>query len=93
MARLFFAIVVSPEVASAVELRKKALGRVLPTDTVRFTHPDQSHLTLRFLGEQPDERQEAALRAGRRAGAESTAFDLVLENLGLFPDRRRPHTL
>ena len=93
MARLFFAVNVSTEVASAVEAEKARLRRVLADDCVRFTDPKQSHVTLRFLGEQSAERQEAALRAGRRAAGGAAGFDLVLETLGLFPDARRPHTL
>ena len=93
MARLFFAVAVSPEVASAVEARKEALRRLVPVDGLRFTDAAQSHLTIRFLGERSAEQQEAALRAGRRAAGSTTAFDLVLETLGVFPDERRPHTL
>jgi 2'-5' RNA ligase len=93
MARLFFAVAVPPAVASVIEAHKEGLRNLLADDTIRFTDPAQSHFTLRFLGEEQLERQEAALRAGRRAGALAVPFDLALEGLGYFPDARRPHTL
>jgi 2'-5' RNA ligase len=93
MARLFFAVAIPPAVASAIEAHKETLRRILADDGVRFTDPSQSHLTLRFLGEQDGERQEAAARAGRRARALGTPFDLALETIGCFPDGRRPHTV
>jgi 2'-5' RNA ligase len=93
MARLFFSVGVTPEVAHGVESLKRVLERLLPPQSLRFTDGAQSHLTLRFLGEQAADRQEAAVRAGRRTAIGAVPFDLVLENVGLFPDARRPHTL
>src|SRR5689334_22006741 len=78
VARLFFAVNVSAEVASEVEAEKARVRRMIADDCLRFTDPKQSHVTLRFLGTQSPERQEAALRAGRRAAAHGKTFDLIL---------------
>ena len=60
-------------------------------DDARWTQPEQFHLTLRFLGDTEPERLpalEAAL-----AAASSSAPDLRLDGLTVFPSRRRPRVL
>src|SRR5262245_21123282 len=93
MARLFFAIILPADVAERIEAQKNALRAALPGDGVRFVDRAQSHMTMRFLGEQSDEQRAAAIRAARRAAGVVGRFDVVLEGLGWFPDERRPHTL
>jgi len=93
VARLFFAVGVSPDVANALRSVAQRLGRDPAAECLRFSEIEQVHFTLRFLGEQGAERHEAALRAGRAAARAASAFDLEIEGLGVFPDDRRPHTL
>ncbi len=93
MARLFFAVGVSRDVAAALRSISLGLGRAPIADCLRLIDVEQAHFTLRFLGEQSAERQEAALRAGRAAARGASPFDLEFERLGVFPDERRPHTL
>jgi 2'-5' RNA ligase len=78
--RLFVAVWPSPEAHAALS----ALPRPA-TATVRWTTPDQWHVTLRFLGEVPD--------PGPVAGAlEGLAFEMPQAELGpataWFPGRR-----
>ena len=93
LARLFFAVGVSPEVASALRSLVSKLRGGAGAEGLRFVDVDKAHFTLRFLGEQGPERQAAALRAGKFAAAEMDAFDLAIGTLGVFPDERRPHTV
>jgi 2'-5' RNA ligase len=93
MARLFFAVGVSREVAKGLRSISLGLQRDPIADCLRFTDIEEAHFTLRFLGEQSPERQAAALRAGRAAGRGACPFELELEGLGVFPDDRRPHTV
>jgi RNA 2',3'-cyclic 3'-phosphodiesterase len=93
VARLFFAIGVSREVTSALESLCSKLKKSAAADNLRFIEPEQAHYTLRFLGEEPPDRQAAAVRAGHAAARGFGPFDLSLRALGVFPDERRPHTL
>lgn len=89
--RVFLAVAL-PEAAR--EAVAGEVGRLKPLDwPVRWTDPDNAHLTLHFLGEQPRERVEL-LRLGLPAVvAAHEAFALRTGNLGAFPNVRRPRVL
>jgi 2'-5' RNA ligase len=95
LARIFFAVGISPEVVAALRslVSKLKAGRPPPGEEFRFVDADQSHYTLRFLGEQGPDEIAAALRAGRAAAEGAGGFALTMRSLGVFPDARRPHTL
>jgi RNA 2',3'-cyclic 3'-phosphodiesterase len=93
LARIFFAVGVSPEVVPALRSLGSRLRSIPATAGLRFVDLEQAHYTLRFLGEQGPNELEAALRAGRAAAAGTPAFELAMRTLGVFPDERRPHTL
>ncbi len=79
--RAFVAIDLPDPVRTALE----AVQEALPVG--RAVDPDQLHLTLAFLGEQPIDRLEAAHEA--LEGVAGAPFDLRLRGLGVF-DGRRP---
>jgi 2'-5' RNA ligase len=60
---------------------------------LKFVRAEQAHYTLRFLGEQPPERRDAAVRAAIVAARAAKPFELELEKLGVFADERHAHTL
>jgi 2'-5' RNA ligase len=93
MARLFFAVGVSPGVVSALELLGEEVKNSRIAGCLRFIDANQAHYTLRFLGEVLPSRRLDAVRAGRAAADGASPFDVSLEGLGVFPDERRPHTL
>lgn len=78
--RAFVAIDLPDPVVSALEDLQEAMPLGRPVD------PDQMHLTLAFLGEQPDDLIEAAHRA--LEGLRVPAFELRLQGLGTFGDRQ-----
>ena len=77
--RAFVAIDLPDAVITALE----ALQEAMPLG--RATTPDQMHLTLAFLGEQPDELIEAAHQA--LEGIRFPAFEMQLAGLGTFGSR------
>ena len=82
MPRLFIAI----DLAPAIKAEVHALCRGL--SAAHWSKMEQLHLTLRFLGETPDE-QIAGLRAAL-AQVKAAPFTLALRGVGVFPLRRRP---
>lgn len=87
--RLFVAVTPPPEVREAALEKARSVtwkGRI------RWVPPRNVHLTLKFLGETPEQdvpRLEAALERvclGRRA------FDLALEGVGAFPSTNKART-
>lgn len=84
--RLFTAIDPTPEVhVNLVRL----LERLRPAARLRWTRPDNLHLTLKFIGEYP-EANLGALDEALRGVAWPPPFDVRIGGLGFFPDERRP---
>ena len=88
--RLFAAVTPPPEVREAALERA---GSASWKGRIRWVPQQNVHLTLKFLGETPEEsipQIEAALESvclGHRA------FDLALEGVGAFPSVNRARTL
>jgi RNA 2',3'-cyclic 3'-phosphodiesterase len=60
---------------------------------VRWVRPEGIHLTLKFLGETPEERVEALKTALAQAVPSSPGFALELARAGAFSDRRAPRVV
>jgi len=89
--RLFVALNFPPQVRQALWQATAPLRDLgLP---VKWVRDDGIHLTLKFLGEVPEER-DAELRAAlTRAAAGARALTLELGGFGVFPDLRRPRVV
>lgn len=60
---------------------------------LRWTLPEGSHLTMKFLGEQPRSKSGDIDRALREAIKGTEAFTLSLGKIGVFEDRRGPRVI
>jgi len=91
MIRTFIAL----EVSQDVRKRAAALMETLRGSgaKVSWTKPHNLHLTLKFLGDTPEERIAAVGQSVAQAAAEWPPFTLRLLGAGVFPDARRPQTL
>ena len=85
--RLFIAVTPPPEVRraalEAVEAARELGG------AIRWTKQENVHLTLKFLGEVPDDTLEVLRDALREACSAHAPFDARLRGLGAFPTPRR----
>lgn len=87
--RSFVAILPPPEVQEALA----RAARSLPVIGVRWVRPENIHLTLKFLGEIPEESTpqiDAALSEIARA---RSPFHIQPEGLGAFPSPQRARIL
>lgn len=66
--------------------------RVGDRSSLRWTKPEQMHLTLVFIGE-ADEMLSAKLIVAMQKPAAQPAFDLAFERIGIFPARGAPRIL
>ena len=89
--RLFVAINLPPETRDAIYADASVLRSA--TSAVRWTAATSLHITLKFLGEQPESllpdlraAMEAVSRAHRRVDVQTTSF-------GAFPNFRRPRVV
>ena len=60
---------------------------------VRWVDPQGIHLTLKFLGNIPSSRIGELLEAVEESCRDHAPFQLVLTELGMFPNRERPRVL
>lgn len=72
---------------------QKELQRRLPPKVVRWTNPDGVHLTLKFLGDTPEDRVTAIAEAMTAAAAGFEPFELRIAGLGCFPNPRLARVL
>ena len=91
--RTFIALPLSPEPAAELRGFYDRLRRRFASDLVRWTPPEQWHLTLRFLGEVAPEEMSALETALRQACATQAAFWLQWTGLGGFPALDAPRVI
>jgi RNA 2',3'-cyclic 3'-phosphodiesterase len=88
--RLFLAIPIPDDVRAELRRLQLELQPLLSSRAVRWTKPEQFHLTLKFLGSVPVANVDALSRAARAACAAAPPMRLRAEGLGFFPDARSP---
>lgn len=91
--RLFLALTIPSEVRRQLHAARSRLQQSLPPSAVRWVHPEQVHLTLRFLGEVPADRVPALETALRPVGAAFRPLGLRARGIGFFPPHRPPRVI
>ena len=89
--RAFIAIELPPEIKQGIakvqeELRKTGAN-------AGWTRPEGIHLTLKFLGEVPEERASEILAALTGAAKGSGKLNLAVAGAGAFPNGKNPRVL
>ena len=84
--RLFFAITLDRQVRDHLgsvtrQLRQATAGGF----RISWVRPESLHVTLKFIGDWPDERLPQLTEAGGDAAADIDPFDLTIGGLGCFP--------
>jgi len=91
--RLFIAIDPEPALLDTIFRLISTIKREYPVEGMRYTAPQNLHLTLLFLG---DTEEELIPKIGNRLDKicqNFTEFDLEFANLGAFPSRHNPRIL
>jgi 2'-5' RNA ligase len=91
--RLFVAITVPDAVGGEVLRAQREWQPLAPRDVVRWTKPEQFHLTLRFLGDVAS-AQVAGLQESLRTACTGTPpLRLRAQGVGFFPNARSPRVI
>lgn len=91
--RAFVAVPLDDAVREAVGRLVEQLRKALPGPALRWSRPDQIHLTLRFFGDIGAD-SVASVRAAVERGCRGVGpITLRAANLGAFPDSRNPRVL
>lgn len=83
----------SDSVRDALTTARETLQRAAPDRALRWVAPENYHITLLFLGEQPEERVGAIVEAMQAARAGVSPFTITVQGLGVFPNWNRPNVL
>lgn len=88
--RLFVALDIPESIRAGIAQACERLKSAAPD--ARWVRPESQHLTLKFIGEQPDERLEQFKAALSKVRAPA-AFKIQLNGLYFFPQKRYPRVL
>jgi 2'-5' RNA ligase len=91
--RLFIAIAVPPDVRQEIGRAQGQLRRNSPPGAVRWTRPDQFHVTLKFLGDVPAGQVEALKKSVSAVCAGFAAMQLSARGIGFFPNVQKPRVI
>ena len=87
--RLFTGIGLPPEVLSSLE---HALDELRPTADIKWSPPENLHITTKFIGEWPEGRLEE-LRETLRGLPRRPHFEIDMHGLGWYPNPHSPRVL
>lgn len=86
--RLFFAVELPEEVRRSIATGLGELRRMMPA--ARWVRPEALHVTLKFLGEQPESLLEPLGRDAQTSLRDVSQVTVALDGGGFFPSTRRP---
>jgi 2'-5' RNA ligase len=91
--RLFIALAVPAAVRDEIARAQGRLKRCAPPGLVRWTRPEQFHLTLKFLGDMPSAQLEALKASVTQACSEVSPIQLAAGGVGFFPSPKKPRVV
>ena len=91
--RLFVAITVPDAIREEMLRVQHELQLLAPRGAVRWTKPEQFHLTLRFLGDVSSDRVMDLQEAVRAVCASAPVLHLRAQGVGFFPHARAPRVV
>lgn len=89
--RAFIAVEISERARTEVARLQERL-RAAGAD-VKWVDPENLHLTLKFLGEVPEEKIPALTESLGRTAAEISPFSFSLQGVGAFPGMEHPRVI
>ncbi len=87
--RAFVAIEISPALREQIAVQTLALKKALPAK-IRWTTPQNIHLTLKFLGDIAPDSLPTLTHALAATAAQQTTFDIAIGGFGVFPGPKNP---
>ncbi len=89
--RLFLAINLDPDVRRGIVDAAAPLRDIAPD--LAWVREPNLHLTVKFLGEQPDDFAQSLADAMRGVGERNRTIDAEVGGIGAFPNFRRPRVV
>lgn len=98
MIRTFLAVELPPPLKQALarlqaDVRNRISRELSPAMRIQWVRPDAIHLTLKFLGDIPEEQVDVLKSVVGNILGSVTPFSIEVAGLGVFPDLRAPRVL
>lgn len=93
MLRAFIAVDISPEIRVRIAQVVASLKHAIDVQAVRWVSPENIHLTLKFLGDVSPTNLDLLKQVVLQEAASQPPFELVVRDLGCFPNPRRPRVI
>src|SRR5450759_970790 len=91
--RTFIAIELPQAILDQLSEIQARLKSALPGSAVRWVKPDGVHLTLKFLGQIPDDQIELIASSLKAGVAGHQPFTVEVSGAGCFPTVQRPRVI
>jgi len=91
--RAFVAVDLGAPVKTQLGVLQRELKARTPAGAVRWVPPDAVHLTLKFLGDVPEERVGEIVAALQRVCGPLAPLSFSVAGAGCFPNLRRPNVV
>ena len=91
--RCFVSLPVPAAIQEKIGKFQRSLDSKIPSEAVRWTAPEQIHVTLKFLGKVETAALPELTDALANATRGSTEVRLTAESLGCFPSRKNPRVI
>lgn len=91
--RTFIAVTLPDGVREALVAISQELAPQVPEKSVKWVKPEHMHLTLSFLGDTDVDRLDDIAGGLDTVAAAGAPFTLHLDQLGCFPNERRPRVI
>lgn len=89
--RFFVALEIPPESRRDLEEVQEELKQLFPQ--IRLTDNDKLHLTIAFVGDQPDDLKKPLVNALKKAAADQASFEVTPAYIDGFPHLHTARTL
>lgn len=88
--RFFIALEISDDCRESLKTLQASLQQIVPD--IRLTNNEKLHLTIAFIGEQPEEATENFATVIKTAVTGISPFEIIPAYVDAFPDLHHPHT-
>lgn len=91
--RTFVALELPPAILDQLAEIQTRLKAALPGNIIRWTKPDGIHLTLKFLGQTPNDQIDSIISALHAIAVTHPPFSLEVSGAGCFPNLHQPRVV
>lgn len=91
--RTFIALEIPANLQKELDKISVSLQRELKELPLRWVRTENIHLTLKFIGETPQEKVDEIAAVVKSQAANVAPFEIALDHFGVFPDLRKPLVL